>query len=359
TYTVVAANNATQDYTVTVTVAANPAKAITAFGFAGLSPAVTGTVNESNKTIALTVPYGTNVTALVPTFTTTGASVKVGSTAQVSGTTPQNFTAPVTYTVVAANSTTQDYTVTVSVSSAPTQTSTSTPTQTPTPEPTKPKVDVFKSSVVNEVNLIKAIESMVAEANKTNQFTKSTDTKGHWAEKTIDTFMKLHAINGYGDGQFKPNGNITRAEFAALISRIFNISGGTNHSVSLSDVSNHWAADAIEKLVSAGVLGGYGDGTFKPDQTISREEIVIILTRIVNLDNVNKDTSKGKFKDISRASSYALNAIKDAAEAGIITGKNDGEFDPQGNTTRAEALTVILNVLKLDPQLKILLDGLK
>ncbi|MBN1410133.1 MAG: SUMF1/EgtB/PvdO family nonheme iron enzyme [Spirochaetales bacterium] len=117
TYTVTAVDATTLDYTVTVTVALNTAKAITAFSFA--SPAATGVINEGAKTIAVTVPYGTNVTALVATFTTTGASVKVGSTTQVSGTTANNFTNPVTYTVTAADSSTQDYTVTVTIALNP------------------------------------------------------------------------------------------------------------------------------------------------------------------------------------------------------------------------------------------------
>jgi len=114
TYTVTAADATTQDYTVTVAVALNPAKAITAFSL----NSVTGTINETAKTIAVTMPYGTNVTALVATFSTTGVSVKVGSTLQISGTTPNNFTSPVTYTVTAADATTQDYTVTVTVEPA-------------------------------------------------------------------------------------------------------------------------------------------------------------------------------------------------------------------------------------------------
>ena len=110
-YTVTAADATTQDYTVTVTVAASSAKAITAFSIGG----VIGTINETGKTIAVTMPSGTSVTALVATFTTTGANVKVGSTVQVSGTTAHNFTAPVVYTVSAVDATTQDYTVTVTV----------------------------------------------------------------------------------------------------------------------------------------------------------------------------------------------------------------------------------------------------
>jgi formylglycine-generating enzyme required for sulfatase activity len=90
-------------------------KAITAFSLAG----VVGTINETGKTIAVAMPFGTDVTALVATFTTTGASVKVDSTVQTSGTTAHNFTSPVTYTVTAADATTQDYVVTVTVAANP------------------------------------------------------------------------------------------------------------------------------------------------------------------------------------------------------------------------------------------------
>ncbi|NOU98500.1 S-layer homology domain-containing protein [Paenibacillus planticolens] len=225
-------------------------------------------------------------------------------------------------------------------------------------KPTKPAANGFKSDIVNVTKLVNTISSNVEEAKKTDVKVEMADIKGHWGEKTIGTFVKLHVIDGYGDGTFHPDGNITRAEFAAIISRIFDINGGANQSVALNDIDSHWAKDAIEKLASAGVIAGYGDGTFKPDKTISREEMVIILSRIVDFSNVDMDASKGNFADIASASSYAANPIKDAAEAGIISGKGNALFDPQGNSTRAEALTIVLNALNLNPQLKTLLDSL-
>jgi hypothetical protein len=243
------------------------------------------------------------------------------------------------------------------LTSTPTPIPIPTATPAPNPEPTKHSVDVFKSDIVNEINLVNVIKSKVAEANKSNVKVDLADIKGHWAEKTIDIFVKLQDIQGYEDGKFTPNGNITRAEFATIISHVFDISGASN-SVALNDVGSHWAKYAINKLASAGVLAGYGDGTYKPDKTISREDMVIILSRIVNLGKLNKDAAKGNFSDIANASTYAANEIKDAAKAGIINGKNDGTFTPQGNATRAEALTVILNVLNLNPQVKMLLDNL-
>lgn len=86
------------------------AKAISAFSFTNSS--ATGIIDDNAKTISVTVPYGTDVTALVATFTTYGI-VKVGSTFQVSGTTANNFTSPVVYSVVMADGTTAEYTVTV------------------------------------------------------------------------------------------------------------------------------------------------------------------------------------------------------------------------------------------------------
>jgi Fe-S cluster assembly iron-binding protein IscA len=113
-YAVTAADNSSVSYTVTVTVAQSSAKAISAYSLAG----VTGTINEAAKTISVSLPNGSAVTALVATFTTTGASANVGAAVQTSGTSANDFTNPVAYTVTAVDSTTAIYTVTVSVAAA-------------------------------------------------------------------------------------------------------------------------------------------------------------------------------------------------------------------------------------------------
>jgi uncharacterized protein YjdB len=229
-----------------------------------------------------------------------------------------------------------------------------TPGLTDKPE-TKP-TDIFKSDVIEADKVINNIRSRVEGALKSSEPASApSDIKGHWAEKTIDTFIKLNIIVGYEDGTAKPDASITRAEFAMIISRVFDITGG-DKKPELNDVGNHWAKVAIERLAAAGVLGGYGDGTFRPDNYISREEVAIILSRIINLDNVKKDATQGNFNDLSQ--SYAVDAIVELSEAGVIKGKEDGKFDPRSNSTRAEALTIILNALKLDPDIKTLLESI-
>lgn len=115
-YTLTLEDGTTQDYTVIATVGGSSqepssAKAITAFTINGFN----GVINEAAKTITVVMPPGTSLTSLVGTFTTTGASVKVGEVVQVSGQTPNDFTNPVVYTVTAADASTQDYIVTVTI----------------------------------------------------------------------------------------------------------------------------------------------------------------------------------------------------------------------------------------------------
>ncbi len=114
TYTVTAKDGSTQNYTVTVSIAPpapplSSSKSITNYGF--LKPAVAGTIIGTN--ILVTTPWFIKVDSLIAFFSTTGVSVNVGATPQVSGTTVNNFTSPVTYTVTAQDSSTQNYTVTV------------------------------------------------------------------------------------------------------------------------------------------------------------------------------------------------------------------------------------------------------
>ncbi len=117
TYTVTAEDSTTQNYTLTVIVAAIDSKAITAFSFKDATGVVrTGTINGTN--IGVIMPSGTDVTALKASFQTTGQKVTVGTTVETSDVTPNNFSSPVVYTVVAANGTTQNYTVTVTVASS-------------------------------------------------------------------------------------------------------------------------------------------------------------------------------------------------------------------------------------------------
>ncbi|WP_162341489.1 S-layer homology domain-containing protein [Paenibacillus paridis] len=230
------------------------------------------------------------------------------------------------------------------------------PPAKPSPAPEANPVDVFNDSVVKSTgHVVASIEAKVNDALKKAPNEGPSDIQGHWAEKTIETFVKLDIVNGYADGSFRPNERITRAEFASIITRVFDITGGHHTDIVLLDIDQHWAAQAIEALVQAGVINGYSDSTFRPDQTISREEMVLMMSRMLSMQKVKQDGTAA-FTDID--DSYAKDEITAAAKAGMLSGRTNGKFSPKESSTRAEALTMVLNALILNPQIKSLLESL-
>lgn len=102
----------------------------------------------------------------------------------------------------------------------------------------------------------------------------------NWFNNGVSTSAKAGIIKGYEDGSFRPNRNITRAEFAAIAARF--LSDEVNLPVSFSDISGHWAENEINRAVKAGWIKGYTDGTFRPDQPITRAEAVTLINRMLD-----------------------------------------------------------------------------
>lgn len=221
-------------------------------------------------------------------------------------------------------------------------------------QPSTPSVtEVFNTKVLRPEAVVSKVQNLVSAATPAASFQEPADVKGNWAAKTIDIFLKLNIIKGYKDGTVKPNQAITRAEFVGILSRIFEVEGTST--VSFKDVTgSSWARTAIEQFAAAGIINGYSSGEFRPNQTITREEMVIVLSRVINLESLATDAAIGGFSDIQGAK--AAVSIQQAAQAGIISGFSDGTFAPEGNATRAEALTMILNALNLNVQIKTMLD---
>ncbi|MBP2113058.1 methionine-rich copper-binding protein CopC/photosystem II stability/assembly factor-like uncharacterized protein [Paenibacillus silagei] len=150
-------------------------------------------------------------------------------------------------------------------------------------------------------------------------------------------------MTGYADGTFKPGSSITRAEAASIIARTFSQSAVTA-GVAYSDVpAGHWAAEAIGQVTRSGMMKGYTDGSFKPNQTITRAEMATLLSRLIT----SSEGQSAGFSDI--AGHWAQAAIERMSQAGMITGYQDGTFRPDQTLTRAEAVTIINRALKIAP----------
>ncbi len=168
------------------------------------------------------------------------------------------------------------------------------------------------------------------------------DTEGHWAKDTIREMADKGIITGYSDGTFKPDKEITRAEFVSLLVKAISLEPGPGKV--FSDTAGHWAKDAISTANYHGLVTGDNDAVFRPDDPITREEIAVIVVRAIKAG----PTENGKaFADSSQIASWAKDAVEKASAVGLVAGYSDGTFRPKANTTRAEAAVILERSMKL------------
>lgn len=164
-----------------------------------------------------------------------------------------------------------------------------------------------------------------------------SDIEGHFAQDYIKTLASEGMINGYEDGSFKPDNTITRAEFAKLVSVIFEI---TSQDVQeYEDVkSDDWFKPYVDKLSGAGIVTGY-DGKFSPYDNITRQDAAVICLRISEKRSAKLE-GESEFADKADIASYALEAVGALAANEIMNG--DGtNFYPLNNLTRGETAAIL------------------
>jgi len=167
-----------------------------------------------------------------------------------------------------------------------------------------------------------------------------TDISGHWAEKNVKELVALGAVSGYTDGTFKPDNKITRSEFTVILVKAFELEPKSGKV--FADTAGHWAKDSIAAAASYGIVKGYDENTFGPDDTITREQMAVMIMKAAKLDPVSVELS---FADSQSISDWARESLAAAVHHGIISGYPDNTVRPQSNATRAEAVTVIVNAL--------------
>ena len=146
------------------------------------------------------------------------------------------------------------------------------------------------------------------------------DVQGHWAEKEINKWIQQNLVGGYADGTFKPDQNLTRAEFVAMVNRAF----GYTQKIDLefTDVlPEDWYAVDIAKVVAADYINGYPDGTFRPEQTITRQEVAAILTQIFSFEGTTEEVKK--FQDQVEIPFWSLGSIVAVVANGYMGGYAD------------------------------------
>jgi hypothetical protein len=162
----------------------------------------------------------------------------------------------------------------------------------------------------------------------------------HWISEYIDTIIERGIIFGYPDKTFKPDNKVTRGEFASMIIRTFEIDPIEGNI--FDDTLDNWAESSINGAVERGIITGYEDNTFKPDEPITREEMAVMISRALNIE---EEVVEEYFEDTGAASPWAQLSISRLGSRKILTGFPDGTFRPKDTLTRAEAVKVIYEIL--------------
>ena len=180
--------------------------------------------------------------------------------------------------------------------------------------------------------------------NEPEPSTSLTDNQRPSSAADVAKIVYAPFISGYPDGTVKPDGQLARAELAQLIFNLFG--SGNNNTADYSDMDqSHWAFNAVGFCQQEGFMLGYPDGTFLPEQTVTRAELSTALVRIKNLAL----TPTHPFTDIGEH--WAKEYIGAASAGGLVLGYPDGTFQPDNPVTRAEAVTMICRAEERDEKL--------
>ncbi len=177
-----------------------------------------------------------------------------------------------------------------------------------------------------------------------------TDIASHWAKEDIEFVISNGLFSGTSATTFSPNTAMTRGMFVTVLGRLADADVSNYNKSSFSDVNTDaYYMGYIEWASKNSIVKGTGNGKFAPDQSITREQMVVIMQNYAKVDGFTMPKVHGEntFADSSRISVYAKDAVKQMQMAGVISGKSCNLFDPQGTATRAEVAAVLRRFTEL------------
>jgi len=174
----------------------------------------------------------------------------------------------------------------------------------------------------------------------------------YWAYTYIRNFAGKGLINGVSEESFEPLRDITRAEFVAIIARMYMITGDTSK-LPFDDVDEDaWYAEDVAAAYEAGYITGKTTTTFEPNAKITRQEAAKVISNVLMNNGhgiiMNTADIQVEFSDYSSIGSWAVEAVATVFKEGIVSGKPDNKFDPQGNATRAEVVKMLTELYFID-----------
>ena len=176
------------------------------------------------------------------------------------------------------------------------------------------------------------------------------DISEHWAENEILKMYEDGIVTGGGEGSFRPDDNITRAEFTAIIVRALKIPAYDEYEGIFSDItSDDWFYAVVESAYRAGIINGYDNGSFCPGNLITRQEMAKILVSACEYLNIKYNTADidSVYSDFNSIADWAKESVAALTDLQLMRGMEDGSFSPHSNAVRAQAAVVAYRLLSL------------
>ncbi|MBU5627404.1 S-layer homology domain-containing protein [Oscillibacter sp. MSJ-2] len=171
-----------------------------------------------------------------------------------------------------------------------------------------------------------------------------SDIDSHWAKTYIDFVTARELFKGTGENVFSPNLTMTRAMFVTVLGRMANVDTANYDGSRFRDVQkNSWCSAYVEWAADNGIVSGYGDGSFRPNNPVTREQMAKILYHFARLMG-EETTSSGnlsRYTDQTQISEWAIDPCSWATDCGLLQGREDGSFDPSGLATRGEVSALL------------------
>mgnify|MGYP000822524700 FL=1 len=166
-----------------------------------------------------------------------------------------------------------------------------------------------------------------------------------WARTAINGLAMRGMISGRDQYTFDPNANITRAEYCQILMGAINALNAKGESTFADVPSTAWYYNAVSVASQLGIVSGYGDGNFGPNDLITRQDMALMTYKTAKIMNKSLEPVNAEitFEDSHEISDYAFEAVMTLQKAGIINGMTDTTFEPHSNATRAQSAKVIFD----------------
>ena len=154
-------------------------------------------------------------------------------------------------------------------------------------------------------------------------------------------------VSGYEDNTFRPNKAVTREEFITLIIRAFSLYDSEATLEFTDIAESDWCYKYVASAAAKNIVSGYADGSFGKGRNMSRQDAATMLYRVCKSKGIFFSDRALDFSDVDEISEYAKEAVGSLANSGVINGFEDGSFKPANSLTRAQAVIMLDKIMKL------------